>query len=341
MPGNNARRADRPGSGKAPEGAPAAAAHGCNILEAPSEESFDRITRLARSALQVPIVLISFADGDRQWLKSSQGLDAAVTPHLLSFCAHAFEQDDVCVVPNALEYPALRDNPLVTGEPNIRFYAGIPLRMQTGLKIGTLCAMDGKPRELTAEQAGILRDLARLTVDEIELRQIATTDSLTGALTRRGFEIEINRETERNNRHQGGLSTIAVDVDFFKKINDNYGHAGGDLVLQAVVARIKQELRTIDFLGRMGGEEFVIGLPDTDVEGAMVAAERIRKKLADMTVQSAGDSIQVTASFGIAEFSRADIDWKTMLGRADVALYQAKQSGRNRCIRHESESELF
>lgn len=323
------------------DSAPGAASRKCNILELPAEESFDRITRLAKLVLQVPLILVSFADRDRQRLKSSQGLDAGMASQLISFCTHAYAQEDICVMPDAFDDPAFRNNPLVAGEPNIRFYSGIPLRLHNGQKVGALCAIDHKPRDFTSDQIGIFSDLAQLTVDEVELRQIATTDSLTGALTRRGFEIEINREIKRNSRFRSGLSTIAVDIDHFKKINDNYGHAGGDLVLQAVVSGIKQELRAVDFLGRMGGEEFVIGLPETDVEGAMIAAERIRQKIADMTVQSEGDSIQVTASFGIAEFSRADRDWKTTLGRADVALYQAKQSGRNRCIRHESESELF
>lgn len=320
---------------------PRIALHNYDILETPTEESFDRITRLAKSALRVPIALISLVGRDYKLFESGQLIDSKIASRLISFCTYAFEKNDIYVVPNALEHPAFRNNPLVTGDPNIGFYAGIPLRTKNGNKIGTLCAVDHKRRDLTTDQVGILSDLACLIIDEIELRQIATTDSLTGALTRRGFEIEINRENHRNSRHRRSLSTIAVDVDHFKKINDNYGHAAGDLVLRAIVAEIKKQLRVEDFLGRLGGEEFVIGLPETDVEGAMILAERIREKIASIIVQSNEDSIQVTASFGIAEFSRADRDWKGTLGRADVALYQAKQGGRNQCVRHESESVLF
>jgi diguanylate cyclase (GGDEF)-like protein len=312
-----------------------------DILESPAQESLDRITRLATSALQVPVAVISLADQGRQLVKSSQGLDAAGNSRLSSFCANALEQDNIFVVPDALEHSAFCDNPFVVGEPGIRFYSGTPLRMQNGEKIGALWVADRKRRELSADQVGILSDLARLTVDEIELRQIATTDSLTGALTRRGFEIEITREVVRNMRYRGGLSAIAADIDHFKKINDNYGHAAGDLVLQAVVATIKQELRPPDFIGRLGGEEFVVALPETDVDGAMIVAERLRRKIADMVVQSDEDMIQLTSSFGIAGFGKAESDWKNMLGRADVALYQAKQSGRNRCLRHEAIAELF
>jgi diguanylate cyclase (GGDEF)-like protein len=312
-----------------------------DILEASAEEAFDRVTRLAKLALRVPVALISLVDNDRWWLELSRELCATVTPGLKLFFIHAFEQDDVYVAPNAHELPPFCNDLQVTGEPNIEFYAGIPLRMHNGHKIGTLCTVDYKQRELTEDQICILRDLARLAIGEIELRQIATTDSLTGALTRRGFEIEINREMHRSRRHGRGLSTIAVDVDYFKKINDNYGHPAGDVVLQAVVSLIKQELRAEDFLGRLGGEEFAIGLPETDVEGARIAAERIRQRIAETPVQAGGDSIEITASFGIAEFNRADLDWKSILGRADVALYQAKLGGRNRCVCHQPDLELF
>jgi diguanylate cyclase (GGDEF)-like protein len=323
------------------ESAPLTALRDYNILETPAEESFDRITRLAKLALRVPIALISLVDRNRQSAELSQRIDARATPRLASFCTLAIAQDDVYIVPNTLDHPAFCNNSLVAGERNIGFYAGIPLQLHNGLKIGTLCAADHQQRELTTDQIRILRDLARLTIDEIELRQIATTDSLIGALTRRGFEIEISREAHRSERHACSLSAIAVDVDHFKKINDNYGHAAGDMVLKAIVSQIKQELRTEDFLGRLGGEEFVIGLPETDADNAMIVAERIRQRIEDTTVQSAGDTIQVTASFGIAEFSRADQDWLSTLGRADVALYQAKQNGRNRCLCHQPDLELF
>ena len=134
---------------------------------------------------------------------------------------------------------------------------------------------------------------------------------------------------------------IVVDVDHFKKINDNYGHAAGDLVLKNVVLQIKQSLRDVDFLSRLGGEEFVVGLPETHVEGAIIVAERLRETIAGMAIVSNGDSISVTASFGIAGLNQADRDWKQMLGRADVALYRAKQEGRNRCVCHQAELELF
>jgi diguanylate cyclase (GGDEF)-like protein len=215
------------------------------------------------------------------------------------------------------------------------------LRRQNGLKVGAICTVDHKERDFTKDQLDLLGDLAQLIAEQIELRQIATTDSLTGALTRRAFEVEVTREYRRNRRHRRDLSVIVVDVDHFKKINDNYGHAAGDLVLKNVVLQIKQSLRDVDFLSRLGGEEFVVGLPETHAEGAIIVAERLRETIAGMAIVSNGDSISVTASFGIAGLNQADRDWKQMLGRADVALYRAKQEGRNRCVCHQAELELF
>ena len=140
-----------------------AALHRYGVLDTPAEEAFDRITRLAQSALQVPIVLVSLIDENRQWFKSKQGLDTPETARDISFCTHA------------LEDPRFRTNPLVTGAPNIRFYVGVPLRTPDGHNIGTLCAIDRKPRELTDDHIHILRDLASLVMDELELRRLAAT----------------------------------------------------------------------------------------------------------------------------------------------------------------------
>ncbi len=314
------------------EDARLAALHSLNILDTGPEHSFDRITRLARLALQMPIVLISLIDRDRQWFKSRQGIDATETPKSQSFCAYAIQQDEPFVVTDAVEHPLFCNNPLVLGEPRIRFYIGIPLKMRDGFTIGTLCAIDRRPRHLSADEVDILCDLARMAVDEIELRQIATTDALTDALTRRGFDIEINREFSRAKRSRHDLSLIAVDIDHFKAVNDRYGHAAGDIVLRSVVTLIKNELRSADFVARLGGEEFVIVLPETGMEGAIVLAERIRKLIAGHVTMTQTDPIHVTASFGISNRAAADDNWDVTLERADAALYEAKRSGRNKCV---------
>lgn len=131
-----------------------------NVLDTAPEERFDRLTRLAKCHFDVPIALVSLIDSARQWFKSRQGLDATETPRNISFCGHAILAGDILCVPNALLDPRFADNPLVTGGPKIRFYAGAPLHSPEGLRIGTLCIIDDRPRDLSRDQLSILRDLA-------------------------------------------------------------------------------------------------------------------------------------------------------------------------------------
>lgn len=130
------------------------------ILDTQAEERFDRITRLACALFDVPIALVSLVDSERQWFKSRQGLDACQTPRNISFCGHAILQPDIFYVPNTLEDPRFVDNPLVTGPPNIRLYAGAPLTIRDGHRIGTLCIIDDRPRGFSDEELDRLRDLA-------------------------------------------------------------------------------------------------------------------------------------------------------------------------------------
>lgn len=310
-----------------------AALHSYNILDTSPEPSFDLITRLAQMALNIPTVLVTMVDRDRQWFKSKQGMDVCETERKFSFCTHTVGQDAPFIVTDAAIHPVFHDNPLVVGEPHVRFYIGIPLKMRDGYKIGTLCAIDTVPRALTTAEIDILSGLGSMVIDQLELRRLAMTDALTGALTRRGFDIEIGRELQRSRRTRRPFSLIAVDVDHFKSVNDRYGHASGDIVLQSVVGQIKQELRATDSVARLGGEEFVIILPETSLDGAMVLAERIREKIAGSVVQRQSQSINVTASLGIASCDGAADDCSATLERADAALYLAKTRGRNRCMR--------
>jgi len=137
-----------------------AALRGLNVLDTPAEARFDRITRIAQQHFQVSIALVSLVDEDRQWFKSRQGLDATETPRDISFCGHAILSEDIFYIPNALEDPRFADNPLVTGPPKIRFYAGAPLHAPNGQRVGTLCIIDDKPREFSSEELAVLRNLA-------------------------------------------------------------------------------------------------------------------------------------------------------------------------------------
>lgn len=139
-----------------------------NILDTPAEERFDRLTRIAQHILQVPIALISLIDADRQWFKSRQGLDAQETHRDISFCGHAILGSDVFVVADAATDPRFADNPLVLEPPSMRFYAGAPLMLSSGECVGTLCAIDRHPHQVTRAQLAALQDLAACVVEELE-----------------------------------------------------------------------------------------------------------------------------------------------------------------------------
>jgi PAS domain S-box-containing protein len=144
--------------------------HGLDILDSPPEENFDRLTRMAATLLEVPICAISLIDTDRQWFKSIVGLDASETPREVAFCAHTMLKEAVMEVADATADPRFAHNPLVTGDPNIRFYAGAPLKTRDGVPLGALCVIDNQPRTLTPMQHQVLTDLAAMAVDAIDLR---------------------------------------------------------------------------------------------------------------------------------------------------------------------------
>jgi len=144
-----------------------------NILDTPAEETFDRITRLASVLLEVPMALVSLVDMNRQWFKSRQGVDVAETTRDVAFCAHALHAEDILVIPDASADPRFEDNPLVTGGPRIRFYAGVPLRFAGELTVGTLCVLDTRPRQVSDTELAHLRDLARIVEREMLHRSLA------------------------------------------------------------------------------------------------------------------------------------------------------------------------
>ncbi|MGM0693645.1 MAG: PAS domain-containing protein [Pseudomonadota bacterium] len=171
-----------------------------------------------------------------------------------------------------------------------------------------------------------------LEESEARFRQLATVDMLTGAPNRRHFMHCLEAELTRVKRHEVDACLVMFDADHFKRINDTYGHAAGDDMLKALVSTGRKQLRTPDLLGRLGGEEFAILLPDTSLEGAVTLAERFRQAVAAMQVTSDDASIRMTISLGVAGLSAKDTSDSAM-ERADKALYSAKTSGRDRVCR--------
>lgn len=436
------------------------------ILDSVPEAAYDRLTRLATIVFDTPVALISLIEGERQWFKAKVGIDAEEAPRKISFCAHTICQDDVFVIEDATRNATFSDNPFVTGDAHLRFYAGAPLRAPGGLNIGTIAITDTKPRVFESEQRQSLSDLAEMVVhtlesrllveqaeraeerlvdamesladgfvlydkddrlvlcnskyreiyadsaslivpgmkfediirggvkngqypdaagceeawiaerldmhknpgepieqqlpgdrwlsiqerrtseggrvgfrvditklkrQERELERLAWTDSLTGAMNRRRFMEQAENELNRARRHGCNVSLLVLDADNFKTINDRNGHAAGDSVLSGLVQRWKKTLRSHDMIGRIGGEEFVILLPEVDGNGALRTAERLRQSIAELPFEHEGQLIRATVSIGIAQCLPGDT-LAGMMKRADTALYQAKDTGRNRFV---------
>jgi two-component system, cell cycle response regulator len=168
---------------------------------------------------------------------------------------------------------------------------------------------------------------------ERKILELANTDPLTGVLNRRAFMERMDQETARSQRNNTPLSFILSDIDHFKKVNDTYGHQAGDLVLRQFCKTLSASMRHYDFIGRYGGEEFVVCLPGADGLEAQSAAERMRTQIEAMEIAlpDGSGSIRITASFGISSYaveSRESMD--ALIKRADDALYRAKDQGRNR-----------
>lgn len=298
------------------------------ILDTPPEAGFDEITRLVQDILAVPISLVSLVDRDRQWFKSRQGLAAVETPRAQSFCAHTILGRSPLIVPDATRDARFSSNPLVTGNPLIRSYAGVPLCTTEGYNLGALCAIDTRPRNFTAKHIDMLQRFAALVVNEIELRTIARSDFLTGAATRRAFTAAAEDEIEHCRRYGRTSSLLLLDLDHFKFINDSFGHSAGDDVLKAVAHCCQNTLRPGDRFGRLGGEEFAILLHEIDAAGAFATAERLRRQISALQFPWVEET-SITASFGAAALD-VDQSWSAWLESADRALYEAKRRGRNR-----------
>ncbi|KJV05881.1 hypothetical protein VZ95_21055, partial [Elstera litoralis] len=146
--------------------------HSFCVLDTPDDPRLDHLVQLTTRLLDCPIALVSLLDSDRQWFKAKAGLATQETPRQLAFCAYAILDDDVMIVEDALSDPRFTANPLVTDSPHIRFYAGAPLISETGFRLGTLCVIDQRPREFTDAQQSLLKELAQLVVDTLDLHRI-------------------------------------------------------------------------------------------------------------------------------------------------------------------------
>jgi len=316
-----------------------------NLLDTAADVHLDTLVRVAQTAFGVETVLLSLIDRDRQWFKARQGLDISETPRDISFCSHTILQSGSLIVPDALDDPRFSDNPLVTGAPRVRLYAGRPIVIN-GFPIGTLCLFHPQPRQLNTAEQAMLKDLATLAegyvfqrVQNTHIRELykvldaermrAMTDPLTHAWNRMGLEhlapVLLNQALSDGKM----VGVLCCDLDHFKSVNDRYGHATGDQVLVHTARRLKGVLRADDMLIRLGGEEFAVLVQVNQPEELHMLAERVRLMLLEKPIVCGANAITITASVGAA-IKRDDETIEHTFTRADQAMYRGKANGRNR-----------
>ncbi len=297
-----------------------------NVLDTISEERFDRLTRMAQRMFGVPIALVSLVDSHRQWFKSNAGLDAKETSREISFCGHTILGKDVFVIPDTLKDDRFADNPLVTEDPKIRFYAGCPLNTPNGSKVGTLCLIDKKVRHFTAEDELALVDLAQTVESELTAVQMATMDELTDLSNRRGFLMRSKQSLDYSMRYKLSGSLVFLDLDDFKSINDDFGHEEGDKALVGFAECLKNACRDSDIIARFGGDEFIIFLSGITKQQTDVFIKKLANSLANHN-QQANRGYDISFSYGVARFnSKKQNSIKELLSEADMLMYKNKQT---------------
>jgi len=299
-----------------------------NILDTASEERFDRLTRMAKRMFDVPIALVSLVDENRQWFKSCIGLNVSETPRDISFCGHAILGEELFIIPDATKDERFSDNPLVIKEPHIRFYAGYPLRFTDGSRLGTLCIIDQKPRNLNDDDFEALKDLASTAERELAAIQLATLDELTNIPNRRGFMMISQHSLNLCVRQKIPASLVYLDLDNFKPINDTFGHAEGDNVLIAFANQISNVCRGSDLFARLGGDEFVILFVNTEknsAENFIVRFQQSLKKYNDKKNRE----YDISFSYGIVSFDPdKHHSIEALLEDGDSLMYEYKKTNK-------------
>lgn len=320
------------------------------ILDTPMQTGFERITRLATQLFKVSMAAISLVDQDRVWFKSIQGLDICESPRETSFCGHAILQDNVFYIPDVLSDPRFFDNPSVIGAPNIRFYAGYPIKETTGNPLGTMCIFDYVPRNISPSELAFLQDLAALAEGEIHKYKMAYSyqeimskldqaylasmvDPLTQIWNRKGLDYLLKHQMNKEINPGDLLGVALIDIDDFKKINDTHGHLVGDKALKSVAKCLVNFCGNNDAVGRWGGEEFLILISAKNQKYIIGVLEQIRLKIEKLPiVYSKNKILNLTVTMGVTVCSPSKkLSPEILVSLADKALYRGKITGKN-CI---------
>ena len=297
-----------------------------NLLDTPPEERFDRVTRLAKQVFETPIALVSLVDADRQWFKSRQGLDAEETPRNISFCGHAILDDKILVVKDATMDRRFCDNPLVCGDPNIRFYAGYPLAAPDGSRVGTLCVIDDKPRQISDEQLKLLRELGRMVEEELIAASDATSDPVTGLSNRNGFATIADHLLSMCKRCDQPATLLMFHLQNMRDIEEASGRADGDAAAVEFGHMLMANFRNSDIVARICLDLFCVLLAGTDLDGADPARYRLEEQLSARNRDSDLPYELLTDCHVVAFKNGRHADAAALLQDAEARILDAQQA---------------
>ena len=322
--------------------------HTHSLFYTPIEERFERIIRVARRALRVPVAAVTLLNTEKQWFKAVAGWSVNELPVDHSLCAHTLDRMTLTVIPDTLAEPQFAHHPLVEQRPKIRFYAGYPLIDGSKVPAGTFFVVDVKPREFNDGDQECFLDLAMMAQMELLndglanaqgefiarlglARREAMIDPLTRLWNRRGTAVFMKNAIENADKTNTELAIGMLDIDRFKQANDLYGHQTGDEALRKVAQVLTSILRSTDIVCRYGGDEFIVILPDMNAKVASDTLNRVRDTIQATPIKTRSGTIPITVSIGCAIRKPGDpTETEALIDAADELLTQSKAGGRNR-----------
>lgn len=293
-----------------------------DILDTTEEDCFDHITQAVKLAFNIPAAGLSFLDGERLWWKSKIGLTSSELPRYCSFGNQTISQNSPTIIEDARQDVRFSDNPVVNGSPFYRSYIGVPLITPDGHHIGALCAADIVPRQFSNENVKWLERMAELVIHELELRQQAKKDRLTGALTRSGFSVEVQKAISLHER-QGIKSTLMVfDVDLYKMNSRRFGRPSGNALLRSIIQPLVRRLGRSDHIGRLEGTQFAVLLTNATEAEARRATEDVQREIeqTNAEVYFEVSFSEISSAMGVCD------DW---LEQAKLNLLAAQKARRS------------
>lgn len=319
------------------------------LLDTPIEERFERITRIASRALNMPIVAFTLVDALRQTFKSVQGMHGQDVSREISFCGHVVAGgEEMLIVPDARLDPRFSDNPMVACENGVNFYAGCPVHAPDGQKIGVLCAIDKRPREFDAEQIKCMKEFTamveaelhsfmlskaqhKLLLDMEPSKRAALIDQQTKMWNRAGVALLLPHEWQSAAEQQNSLAVVMAEVDHFEKIITEQGQPVTDEAIKYVAHQLLTKLRADDVIARYDDRRFMMVLTKCAPSQLKMIVERFRALFDNNLVSTSAGHIPVTLSFGAACTAPGPgRESKQLVEQADKALSKAKKQGGNR-----------